>query len=101
MLLIITLNWRITNMRQLTVQLEERSYPILIGSGLLAQAPQYFEQYGLTKKSPLLIITDENVAPKYLSGLEQTLRTAGYTVVSAVVPAGETSKSLSVYQDMM
>ena len=44
-------NWRITNMRQLTVQLEERSYPILIGSGLLAQAPQYFEQYGLTKKS--------------------------------------------------
>lgn len=37
-------------MRQLTVQLEERSYPILIGSGLLAQAPQYFEQYGLTKK---------------------------------------------------
>lgn len=37
-------------MRQLTVQLEERTYPILIGSGLLAQAPQYFEQYGLTKK---------------------------------------------------
>lgn len=88
-------------MRQLTVQLEERSYPILIGSGLLAQAPQYFEQYGLTKKSPLLIITDENVSPKYLSGLEQTLRTAGYTVVSAVVPSGETSKSISVYQDMM
>lgn len=88
-------------MRQLTVQLEERSYPILIGCGLLAQAPQYFEQYGLTKKSPLLIITDEHVAPKYLSDLEQTLRTAGFTVVSAVVPSGETSKSLSVYQDMM
>lgn len=88
-------------MRQLTVQLEERSYPILIGSGLLAQAPQYFEQYGLTKKSPLLIITDDHVAPIYLHGLEQTLRAAGYSVVSAVVPSGETSKSLAVYQDMM
>lgn len=28
-------------MRQLTVQLEERSYPILIGSGLLAEAPRF------------------------------------------------------------
>ena len=88
-------------MRQLTVQLEERSYPIMIGSGLLAQAPQYFEQVGLTKKSPLLIITDDHVAPKYLPTLEQTLRAAGYVVVSAVVPSGETSKSLAVYQDMM
>lgn len=43
-------------MRQLTVQLEERSYPILIGSGLLAQAPQYFEQYGLTKKAPYSLL---------------------------------------------
>lgn len=48
-----------------------------------------------------MIITDENVAPKYLAALEQTLRSAGYAVVSAVVPAGETSKSLAVYQDMM
>ena len=41
------------------------------------------------------------MAPKYLAGLEQTLRAADYNVVSAVVPSGETSKSLSVYQDMM
>ncbi|CAH1217377.1 3-dehydroquinate synthase [Paenibacillus sp. JJ-223] len=88
-------------MRQLTVQLGERSYPILIGSGLLGQAPRFFEQYGLTKKSPLLIITDDKVGPRYLPALEQALQEAGFTVVSAVVPSGETSKSLAVYQDMM
>ena len=45
-----------------------------------------------------MIITDDHVAPRYLDGLEQTLRAAGYSVVSAVVPSSK-SHDLSGYDD--
>ncbi|WP_211745559.1 3-dehydroquinate synthase [Paenibacillus sp. Marseille-Q4541] len=88
-------------MRELKVDLGERSYPIYIGSDLLEQAGEYVQKHGISLKSPLLIITDEKIAPHYLGKLITSLETAGYSVESAVVPSGETSKSLKVYEEMM
>jgi len=88
-------------MRELTVQLGERSYPIYIGEGLLDQAAFYFDKHGIGKQSPLLIVTDEQVGQLYLDKLESGLRAAGYRTVSAVVPAGEQAKSLSQFEELI
>lgn len=88
-------------MRELKVDLGERSYPIYIGSGLLEKAGDYIQKHGISVKSSLLVITDEKIAPHYLDALLTSLKTAGYSTASAVVPSGETSKSLKVYEEMM
>lgn len=88
-------------MRTLTVDLGERSYPIHIGSGLLGAAGQFLEQLGISKKSPHLIVTDDNVGPLYLERLTAALKENGYQTVHAVVPAGERSKSLTVFEEVM
>lgn len=88
-------------MRTLQVDLGERSYPIYIGGRLLEQAGEYFEKHQITKKSPVLIVTDTNVAPLYLHMVEGALSKSGYTVVSKIVNAGEKSKSLQVFEEVM
>lgn len=88
-------------MVSLTVELGERSYPIYIGEGLLAQAGVTFEQHKLTKKSPLMIITDRHVADKHLPVLTSSLKQSGYSVVTAIVDPGEKSKSLTVLEKLI
>lgn len=88
-------NWRDTNMRKLTVDLGERSYPIYIGEGLLNEVASYFTDHDISKKSPLMIVSDEKVAPFYLDQLAENLRVGGFTVVTATVASGEQSKSLA------
>lgn len=85
----------------LTVELGERSYPIVIGGGLLDRAAEHLRKANVPDKSPLMIVTDDNVAPLYLEKLESALKNGGYRVVSAVVPAGEATKSLAVYNDLI
>ncbi|MBW7473438.1 3-dehydroquinate synthase [Paenibacillus oenotherae] len=88
-------------MREVTVELGERSYPIYIGEGLIEQAGEYFTKHEISKKSPLMIVTDENVASRHLSKLEVALQGAGFQVVSTIVKPGEKSKSLSVFEDLI
>lgn len=86
-------------MRELKVDLGERSYPIYVGAGLLAQLADKLGQHGIGVKSPLLIVSDDNTARLYLEQVKQTLAAAGYKTASVVVPAGEKSKSLAVMED--
>lgn len=88
-------------MRRLAVDLGERSYPILIGAGLLQQAAHFFEERGIDKRSPLLIVTDDHVAPHYLQPLQQALETGGFKVHSHVVPSGESTKSLAFLEQIV
>ncbi|MEJ8544861.1 3-dehydroquinate synthase [Brevibacillus borstelensis] len=85
----------------LTVELGERSYPIIIGDGLLQQAGPLLREAGLAPASKLLVVTDENVAPRYLQPLKAALEAAGYAVHSFVIGPGEQSKSLAVYEAVM
>ncbi|KKO51998.1 3-dehydroquinate synthase [Paenibacillus sp. DMB20] len=88
-------------MRTLQVELGERSYPIYIGPGLLSRLGELSSRHGISVKSPHLIVTDDRVAPHYLERVERRLAEAGYATVSHIVPSGESSKSLAVYEDVM
>ncbi|WP_426453580.1 3-dehydroquinate synthase [Paenibacillus sp. S-38] len=87
--------------KELTVDLGERSYPIYIGEGLLENIASYFEKHGISKGSPLLIVTDGHVGPHYLDGMLERLGAAGYQAASYTVAAGEKSKSLAVLEDVI
>ncbi len=88
-------------MRNVHVELGERSYPIYIGSGLLPQAAAYLIKHGLSVKSPHLVVTDDKVAPYHLETLKSSLQAAGFRLVISIVKSGEGSKSLSVFENVM
>jgi 3-dehydroquinate synthase len=81
---------------QLTVDLGDRSYPIYIESGLLKRIGEIFISHKIPTSSPILLVTDENVAPLYLESTLLVLQKSGYKVGSIVVPAGEKTKSLEM-----
>jgi 3-dehydroquinate synthase len=83
-------------MRQLSVQLSKRSYPIHIGAGLLEQSTLL---QGLVLGKHALIVSDENVAPHYLAKVEAAL--AKKTFRSVVIPAGEQEKTLARFSQLM
>ena len=82
-------------MKELWVDLGERSYPIYIGDRLLADVAGFFDRRGISRRSPLMVVSDEHVASLHLSAVSDALEAAGYTVAEAIVPAGEKSKSLA------
>lgn len=88
-------------LKPLTVELGNRSYPIYIGDGLLQESGAYLERHNISKLSPLLIVTDEAIAPLYLKQVTDSLRSVGYTVVTHVVPAGEKTKSLAMLEEIV
>ncbi|WP_342436228.1 3-dehydroquinate synthase [Paenibacillus sp. FSL L8-0436] len=88
-------------MRSITVELGERSYPIHIGSGLLQGIGERCQEAGFPLRSPLLVVSDSEVAPHFLPTVESSLQAQGYTVVSHIIPAGEASKSLAVYEEII
>ncbi|APG92311.1 3-dehydroquinate synthase [Sinorhizobium americanum] len=77
--------------RKVRVDLGDRSYDILIGPGLIAAAGR--EIASRLKGRRMAVITDENVAPRYLEPLMASLKESSIDAVSLVLPAGEKTKS--------
>ena len=75
----------------LTVALDERSYPIHIGCGLLGK-PDFWRPH-LNPKMGAVVITNTTVAPLYLEKVMATLATLGCPAFSVVLPDGEEYKS--------
>ena len=75
-----------------------RSYDVKIGAGLLATIGQ--EVRAVTTGS-VLVVTDETVAPLYLAKVYQSLTAAGLRVFTASVPAGERSKCVEYYVNLL
>ena len=78
--------------RTVRIALGDRSYDVLIGSGLLVEAGERIRALGLTGR--VAIVTDDTVGPLYGARLEESLRKAGFEPTCIEVPAGEASKSL-------
>jgi 3-dehydroquinate synthase len=76
-------------MERLRIELGERSYPILIGTGLLDDAGLMDEAVAARD---VLVVSNVTVAPLYLGRLERAL--AGRRVASSVLPDGERHKTL-------
>lgn len=72
-----------------------RSYPVLIGSGLLAQLGDQMRQRCKAQKA--VIVSDSNVFPLYGAAASESLENAGFQVISFVFPAGEESKNADTY----
>lgn len=87
--------------KQLTVELGERSYPIWIGSGLLAKVPSFLRELQQDLKKKVLVITDEHVEPLYAPKLMKELKENDYSPCIFTVPAGERSKSIEQYEKII
>ncbi len=83
-------------MRTVNVPLGGRSYPIFIGQKVLADLGGHCARLQLGRRCA--IISDKNVAPLYAATAAASLRKAGFEPVLATIPAGETSKSLKMFQ---
>jgi shikimate kinase/3-dehydroquinate synthase len=80
------------SVQTLRVELGDRSYPIAIGESLLCSG-DILRQY--IKGQKVAIVTNNVVAPLYLAGVEQALRTVGKQIISIVLPDGEEHKNLA------
>ena len=85
--------------KRLAVKLEERSYDIVIGSGLLATAGE--EIAAIVPSQRLFIITDDKVAGLHLSTLQQSLLASGFSFETIIVGIGENSKTFAVLEEVV
>lgn len=75
----------------------EIPYDVRIGTDILEGLGPYCKRLDAISKAPkALVITDDNVAPLYLSTTKASLAEAGYSTSDIVVNAGEDAKSLPV-----
>src|SRR5437868_1976120 len=80
-------------MTAVQVDLGPRSYPIVIGSGLLGTSGSLLREHGL-KQRDAFVITDAHVGGKYLEPLGAALAAAGFArVVRHDIPSGEEGKN--------
>jgi 3-dehydroquinate synthase len=74
----------------LTVELGERSYPILIGPGLLDSGSVVDAH---VPRSAVLLVSNTTVAPLYAAMLKRGLKER--TIIEAILPDGESHKTLT------
>ena len=80
---------------QVHIELADRSYPILIGSGLLGSSSTY---QNLPPASTALVISNTTVAPLYAAQLEAALKARYPRVLSLHLPDGEAHKDWPTLQ---
>ena len=86
-------------MKTLTVDLPGRAYEIQIAHGLLNQAGTCCRA-ALPKAQRLAVVTDSTVGPLYGQPVLDSLTQAGFQPCLITVPAGESSKSLAVLEQV-
>ncbi|WP_076412421.1 3-dehydroquinate synthase [Shewanella sp. UCD-KL12] len=83
-------------MKQIQVELGDRSYPIVIGQDLMS-CGEHFARYLQDKK--ILIVTNDTIAPLYLESLQSTL--AEFDCAEPVIlPDGEQYKTITQMDDI-
>ncbi|MGQ9497218.1 MAG: 3-dehydroquinate synthase [Desulfotomaculales bacterium] len=83
---------------EVTVNLGGRSYPILVGTGLLAQLGELLRAgFGALR---VMVITNPTVRNLYGTAVENSLRRAGWDTVWAQMPDGEEHKTLATVETL-
>ncbi|WP_409966841.1 3-dehydroquinate synthase [Bengtsoniella intestinalis] len=83
----------------ITVNVPPTSYDVTIGSGVRHQCGEILRP--LLGDCRVAIITDTTVAPLYLSGVRQSLETAGFQVCAMTFPAGEAHKNMTTLTQIL
>jgi 3-dehydroquinate synthase len=80
----------------LTVELGDRSYPIVIGNGLIESGYDLSPHIG---GGGCMVVSNETVAPLYLDGLRKCLPAEG--VISHSLPDGEAFKTMETAESIL
>ena len=74
-------------------------YPVQIGAGLLDRCGEHIA--AITKSRRCAVVTDSSVGPLYGKRTQDSLQKAGFTAMTYVFPAGERSKNLATYGEIL
>ncbi len=85
--------------RRLSVTLSATQYDVVVGERLLARAGGLLAQ--VLPRKHVVVVTDSVVAPLHLATLMGGLAEAGIVARAIVVPAGERSKSLQGFSELV
>ena len=77
-----------------------RGYQVTIGKDVLARLGGQLQEL-LPRALKAAVVTDDRVAALHLEKLEETLTSAGFEVLTRVIPAGEASKSQEKLFDLL
>lgn len=80
------------------VPLGDRSYRIVVGAGLVAEAGRQLQSAGAPRQ--VAIVTDANVAGRHLPALQASLAEAGIAAHVHVIAPGEGSKSFAIFESL-
>jgi 3-dehydroquinate synthase len=80
------------------VALDDRSYDIVIGRGLIASLGARVA--ALRPRAKTAIVTDENVARHHLAAVEAALANAGVATSRVIVAGGESAKSFRTFEQV-
>ena len=84
--------------RTVEVALGARSYAIEIGSGMDEVLTAFVRHAGYSSRG--MIVTDTNVGPRYAAHTAEQIARGGVDAAIVTVPAGESSKSLTIANDL-
>jgi 3-dehydroquinate synthase len=76
-----------------------RPYPVCIGKGRLKDLGRHLA--AIHEPCTVAIVSDTTVLPLYGETVAESLRSAGFTVVSYAIPSGESYKNLQTYGEVL
>lgn len=85
-------------MRDVRVELGDRSYDIVIAPAALEKAPELLAEHGLARR--LFLASDPRVYELYGADLEERLSRSGSEVVHLLIPEGEKHKTLETVEKL-
>ncbi len=85
-------------MRRMDVGLGTRTYPVLVGGGLLARAGELIAP--LLRRPRVAVVSDRTVHALHGASLAASLATAGVDVHAVTIPPGEQTKSFEGLADL-
>jgi 3-dehydroquinate synthase len=90
-------------MEKIRVELGERSYDIFIGSNILGDVGVSIQSFGLSPK--VAMVSNPTVYPLYGGVVADSLKKAGFDVLTVTIPDGEEYKDLlwveHIYDDLL
>ena len=79
-------------MNTVQVELGNRSYPIIIGNGILQEVGSSLRQFNFS--SPIALVSNTTVFPLYGAAVSRSLSASGLTCTEIILPDGEEYKTL-------
>ncbi len=80
-------------MQKIRVELAERSYNIMIGSGILKDIGKMLEKFEFSRK--IALISNPTVYKLYGKTVSDAIKESGYDLIEVIIPDGEEYKSLA------